>query len=104
MIREIPCQGVVTVKLLEMVELVQQYPVVRRHYDDPLYSEGNKLCQSVLGKQAVVLVDEEEYLHKWCCTITSLYNSILTFFKIQHPEVYLSCTWMSQSVSNTGRL
>lgn len=48
----------------KMAEIMRRLTVQRRMYDDQLYCDGNKLCQSVLGKQAVVLIDEEEFLHK----------------------------------------
>jgi hypothetical protein len=38
--------------------------IQRRNIDDPFYSEGNKLCQSVLGKKAIIIFDKEEYLHQ----------------------------------------
>ena len=38
--------------------------IQRRNIDDPFYSEGNKLCQSVIGKKAIIIFDKEEYLHQ----------------------------------------
>lgn len=39
------------------------FGVHRRFIDDNLYTAGNKLCESVLGKKSVVIFDNEEYLH-----------------------------------------
>ncbi len=36
----------------------------RRFIDDTLFSQGNSLCQSVLGKKSVIIFDNEDFLHQ----------------------------------------
>jgi len=41
-----------------------QFKVQRRSFNDELFVEGNKLCQSVLGRKPVIVFDDEDFLHK----------------------------------------
>ena len=44
--------------------ILSKFPVQRRFIDDSLFSSGNHLCQSVLGKKCVVIYDNEDFLHQ----------------------------------------
>ena len=52
------------------------YGIKRRFIDDKIYSQGNELCHSVIGKKSIVILDNEEFLHEKYITFIFISSSI----------------------------